>query len=158
MGKKNITHIGIFAALYFILTVVISPLSFGVVQIRFGEMFNHLINYNKRYILALIIGCAISNAFSPLGLIDEFWGLLGTLITTLSIYFINKHVHKMRNKYIVSTLVPPLCMFTVAFELTLVYKLPFWITYATTALGELISCLIGLVLITQLSKRIDLKK
>ncbi|MGJ3847732.1 QueT transporter family protein, partial [Levilactobacillus brevis] len=44
------------AALYVVLTTVLSALSFGPFQIRLSEMFNHLVVFNKRYIAAVTLG------------------------------------------------------------------------------------------------------
>lgn len=155
---KSIAKVGILAALYVVLTVLFAPLSYGAVQIRLSEMFNHMIDFNKRYIWALILGCALANFASSLGPIDLVFGVLGTTLSSLSIYFINKRVKDIRWKFAVSTIVPTFFTFTVALELVIVNKLPFWITWGTVAVGELISCLIGIVLVSALNKRFDLSK
>ena len=55
----SLTKAGIVAALYAALTLVLSPISYGAMQIRLSEIFNNLAVFNKRYIWALTIGCAI---------------------------------------------------------------------------------------------------
>lgn len=155
---KSVAKIGVLSALYVILTVLISPFSYGAIQIRLSEMFNHMINFNKRYIYALIIGCAIANINSPLGPIDLFFGVLGTTLSSYSIYFINKKIDNFKLKFVVSTLVPVFFTFTVALELNIINRLPFLLTWGTIAAGELISCLIGAFLTYAVSKRYDLTK
>ena len=51
-----------------------------------------------------------------------------------------------------------LTMVTVAAELSIMFDLPFFLTWLTTGLGELVSLLIGSVIVVQVSKRIDLTK
>lgn len=155
---KSVAKIGVLSALYVILTVLIAPFSYGAIQIRLSEMFNHMINFNKRYIYALILGCAVANINSPLGPIDLFFGVLGTALSSYSIYFINKKIDNFKLKFVVSTLVPVFFTFTVALELNIVNGLPFLLTWGTIAVGEFISCLIGAFLTYAVSKRYDLTK
>ena len=155
---KSVAKIGVLSALYVILTVLIAPFSYGAIQIRLSEMFNHMINFNKRYIYALILGCAVANINSPLGPIDLFFGVLGTALSSYSIYFINKKIDNFKLKFVVSTLVPVFFTFTVALELNIVNGLPFLLTWGTIAVGEFISCLIGAFLTYAVSRRYDLTK
>lgn len=156
---KSLTKVGITAALYVVLTLVVAPFSFGAFQFRVSDIFNHLIDFNKRYIWALTIGCAIANMASPLGPIDILVGTSGTLISGLLIYAINKHVSNLKAKLAVSTIIPTVVgMIPIALELHYVQHLPFWLTYGTSMVGELISCLVGVFLVYGLSKRIDLTK
>lgn len=156
---KSLTKVGITAALYVVLTLVVAPFSFGAFQFRVSEIFNHLIDFNKRYIWALTIGCAITNMASPLGPIDILVGTSGTLISGLLIYAINKHVSNLKAKLAVSTIIPTVIgMIPIALELHYVLHLPFWLTYGTSMVGEFISCLVGAFLVYGLSKRIDLTK
>ncbi|HFR3971972.1 TPA: QueT transporter family protein, partial [Streptococcus suis] len=49
-------------------------------------------------------------------------------------------------------------MFTIALELKVLYDLPFFLTWLTTAAGELLSLLVGAVVIDKLSKKINFEK
>jgi uncharacterized membrane protein len=162
MGNRKLKEIakgGVLAALYVVLTMLIAPLAYGPFQIRISEMFNHMIDFNKRYIWALTLGCFISNLQSPLGPVDTIIGTIGTLLTGVLIYAINKNIHSLKKKLVVSTLVPSFIgMLPVAMELYYLQHVPFWATYASTVVGELISLLIGVFLVLALSKRMDLTK
>lgn len=162
MGNRKLKEIakgGVLAALYVVLTMLIAPLAYGPFQIRISEMFNHMIDFNKRYIWALTLGCFISNLQSPLGPVDTIIGTIGTLLTGVLIYVINKNIHSLKKKLVVSTLVPSFIgMLPVAMELYYLQHVPFWATYASTVVGELISLLIGVFLVLALSKRMDLTK
>lgn len=152
----SMTKIGLVAALYVAVTLAIAPFSYGAVQLRLAEGFNHLAVFNKRNIIALTIGCAIANLASPLGIIDIVFGSLGTLVMTTLSYFVTKRIKSVPLKLAISTVICTLMTFSVAIELHLVSKLPFWPTYATVALGEFLSMALGAVVIYLVQKRMDL--
>lgn len=155
----SMTKAGVTAALYVVLTFAVAPFSYGAFQFRISEMFNHLIDFNKRYIWALTIGCLITNITSPLGPIDMIVGTLGTLSSGLIIYFITKHIPNLIGKLVVSTIVPTVVgMLPIAIELHIVQHVPFWLTYGTSMIGEFGSCLVGAFITYALAKRIDLTK
>lgn len=165
MQNKNYSQIqsiakgGILTALYVAFTMLIAPLAYGPLQFRISEMFNHLVDFNKRYIWALTLGCLITNLQSPLGPIDMIVGTFGTLISGALIWLINKHVDDLKYKLMVSTIIPTFVgMLPIAIELHYVQHLPFLVTYGTSMCGEFISCLVGAFLVYRLSKHIDLTK
>lgn len=53
---RDITKTAVVAALYVVITMLLSTVSFGVVQIRIAEMFNYLVLFNKRYIWGVSLG------------------------------------------------------------------------------------------------------
>ncbi|ANK67880.1 QueT transporter family protein [Loigolactobacillus backii] len=154
----TLTKAGLIAGLYVAISLVIAPYSFGAVQFRFAEMFNHLAVFNKRYIWALTLGCLITNFFSPLGVIDVVCGTLGTLVMTTISYFVSRYVKSVALKLTISTVVCTLAMWSVALELHVINHLPFWPTYLTVAIGELASMVVGGFLIYAVSRQIDLTK
>jgi len=72
------------AALYTAVTVGLTPLSYGPVQVRFAEALNLLAFVNPVFAPGVILGCLIANLFSPIPL---DW-LFGTVATALSAFFI----------------------------------------------------------------------
>ena len=154
----NITKIAIVAALYVVLTVIVSPLSYAGIQLRFSEGLDHLVVFNKRYVWALTIGCFIANLFSPMGIIDIIFGTLETFLAAGITYLLSKISSSIFIKLLISILINTLMMWIIALELHLYNNLPFWPTYGTVALGEFISLTIGAVIIYTLNKYIDLKK
>lgn len=161
MNKKYIrtltTNI-IVAAVYVTITLLFGVLSFGVIQIRLSEGLNHLICYNTRYFLGIVLGVIIANVFSPLGLIDVFVGTFQTVAGLGISLLIFKKVTDVKKRMMVNIAVMTVSMFIIALELTYVFGLPFWPTYATVALGEAISMTIGALLIYQINKVIDFKE
>lgn len=85
---KDITFIGIFAALYAVLTIAIAPLSYGVIQFRASDILTIACIRDKRLIPAFTIGCFIANLFSPLGLMDVVFGTAATLCGCFLLYAI----------------------------------------------------------------------
>ena len=86
-SSLRLARIAISAALYAVMSLAVYPLSFGAVQIRFAEMLVLLCFFNKDYAYAMILGCFIVNLFSPLGIIDVFFGTLGTAFAVVAIRY-----------------------------------------------------------------------
>ncbi|CDG05237.1 Putative uncharacterized protein yiaC [Lactococcus lactis subsp. lactis A12] len=77
----DIVTIAIVAALYVILTMTpgLSAISYGPIQFRVSEMLNFTAFFNKKYIIAVTIGCMISN-FLSFTWADVIVGGLSTLV------------------------------------------------------------------------------
>ncbi|MFG1200023.1 QueT transporter family protein [Pediococcus acidilactici] len=130
--------------------------SYGVVQLRLSEMFNHLAAFNKRYIFAVTLGVLIVNIFSPLGVVDMIFGTAGTLIGTTLTYFTARNIGAKPLKFLIATLCQLPGMFLVDLEMHLYMNLPLFPTYWVLALGEITSMAIGAVIIYLITKKINL--
>lgn len=75
------------AAIYAVITYLFLSLSYGPLQFRISEILVLLIFYNKKFLPGLLVGCAIANLGSPLGLPDV---ILGTFASFLAFLFIPK--------------------------------------------------------------------
>ncbi|WP_136303402.1 QueT transporter family protein [Streptococcus pyogenes] len=155
-------HIGLVAALYVVLTITppLNAISYGMYQFRISEMMNFLAFYHRKYIIAVTLGCMIANFYS-FGLIDVFVGGGSTLIfVTLGVILFSKYqkdylFNGIFNKaFVYFSFFFATSMFTVAIELYF-FEAPFLLTWFTTALGELVSLLIGSLIIDKLSQRIS---
>lgn len=131
-SSLDLAKIAAVAAIYFVLTMAISPFSYGPVQFRAAEILNLLAFFNPIYIIAVTLGCFISNLFSPFGIYDVIFGTLHTLISLTLIW-------KTRN-ILMASLWPAVMSFIIAFELRLVLNVPFLETYMFVALSEVIIC------------------
>lgn len=83
MTKKPVIYLvrsAVISALYFCLTTVLSPISFGVVQFRLSEALTMLPFLFPEASIGLCIGCALSNIVSPFGIWDVIVGSLVTLV------------------------------------------------------------------------------
>ncbi|AAK33694.1 QueT transporter family protein [Streptococcus pyogenes] len=155
-------HIGLVAALYVVLTITppLNAISYGMYQFRISEMMNFLAFYHRKYIIAVTLGCMIANFYS-FGLIDVFVGGGSTLIfVTLGVILFSKYqkdylFNGIFNKaFVYFSFFFATSMFNVAIELYF-FGAPFLLTWFTTALGELVSLLIGSLIIDKLSQRIS---
>ncbi|MBS4769883.1 QueT transporter family protein [Carnobacteriaceae bacterium zg-ZUI240] len=81
--QKNLTKqivLALVAAIYVAMTVLVAPISYGPLQFRISETLNHLMAYNKKYIVSLGVGVFLANTTSPFGWIDMLFGTLATLL------------------------------------------------------------------------------
>ena len=136
--------IALIAAMYAALTLGIAPLSYGAIQFRFAEILTLLCFYRKQYGYALILGCAISNLFSPLGPLDMIFGVASTVFSVV-------FIPKMKSLWVAS-LFPTISMGLIAWELKLLGA-PFWFSLLTCAIGEfVVVTLLGVPLFLVLEK------
>ncbi|WP_033829643.1 QueT transporter family protein [Bacillus andreraoultii] len=155
----NLTKSGIVAGLYVAVTLILSAVSFGAIQFRLSEMFNYLALFHKRYISAITLGVVIVNfIMSPMWFLDVPIGGTATLLVLIFSRMVTKNMKDLKVKLAVTALIFALSMFTVAGQLHFVFHAPFWMTYLTVALGELLSMSIGGILIYSVNKKIDLRK
>ena len=153
----ELTKMAIITALYVVITIALSTISFGVVQFRIAEMFNFLALYKKRYIYAVTLGVAIANLWSQLGIIDVVVGSLATLITLTIVHHVLKKVENEILKYVITIIIVSISMFSIAGIIVMVEPgTPFLATWLTLAIEETITMSIGGVIIYTLNKRLDL--
>lgn len=128
---KQLTKIAIVTALYIVSTMAIAPIGYGPVQFRISEVLNLLVFVNPLYGVSLILGCAISNLFSPLGIYDV---LFGTIATALSVVFIAKS----KNLFIASLWPSLFNSIIIGLELYYLSNLPFIATFGSILISEFI--------------------
>ena len=157
LSVSELTKMALVAALYVAVTVLLSVISFGAVQLRLSEMFNYLALYNKRYVVAVTLGVILANFMSPTWIVDVPIGGIATFLVLLLCRSITKHIANI-GKMVVTALIFAVSMFTVAGQLTILYDLPFWATWFTVGIGELLSMTVGGLTIYLLNKKIDLSK
>lgn len=149
----------IVAALYVAITMLVAPISFGQVQFRIAEMFNHLVAFDARFAIGVTLGVLISNAlFSNVGPIDLVFGVGHTIVTLAIFIFICKFVKNMWARLIINSLLFTFTMFIIAFQLNLVLELPFWETWAFVAIGEFVVMMVGVPIMAALNKRLKFDK
>ncbi|WP_306796003.1 QueT transporter family protein [Lysinibacillus sphaericus] len=158
MSVSELTKTALVAALYVAVTVLLSVISFGAVQLRLSEMFNYLALYNKRYVYAVTLGVILANFMSPTWIVDVPIGGIATFLVLVLCRSITKRIANDIVKMVVTALIFAVSMFTVAGQLTILYDLPFWATWFTVGVGELLSMTVGGLTIYLLNKKIDLSK
>jgi len=124
----------IIAAMYAVLTIFF-PWSSGQIQVRISEALTILPFFTPAAIPGLFTGCFIANILVPsgAGVIDMIFGSLATLTAAYLSY-------KMPRKYLVP--LPPVVINAVAVAgiWKAVAGLPFFVTMAWVAAGEIIAC------------------
>ncbi len=149
INARRLAITGCIAALYVALTMGLPMISYGPVQFRISEALNLLALIDPIFGLGVIVGCLISNCFSPLGPIDVF---VGTIATTIGLYAMI-YMHKRTGNLIIASLCPMFANILVAFELTFVFSTPLIYNIFTIFIGEfvVITC-IGCPLFVLLQK------
>ncbi len=159
---SDLTKAAIVSALYIVVTMVFAAVSYGPVQFRFSEGLNNLVVFNKRYIVAVTLGCFITNIFSPNGVIDMVVGTAETFINLITIYFVAKLLKSLASKLVASVLIGTFYMFIIAFEIAIIGHSAFWPTfwgsYLTTAIGEFVTMAVGAVVVYIINLKYDLSK
>lgn len=147
---NTIMKLSIIAGLYVVLTYAFSFISFGKIQFRIAEILMLLCFFNKKYSIALILGCFIANLFSPYGLPDIIFGTLATAIACGGLVLFKGH-HLW-----LASLSVPFGNIIVGIEITLVNNLPLNAGIITTLgvlLGEfVVASLIGVHIFKWLMK------
>lgn len=153
---QTIVSTAIIAAMYVAVTMIIQPIAYGPIQVRLSEMFNYLVLFKKRYIWGVTLGVFLSNFMSPTWTLDVPIGTISTLIVLFLVLWLVKMTDNLKIKFVIMAVVFALSMFTVAGELFIAFRSPFWFNYLTIGLGELASMVIGGILIYFVDKRIDI--
>ncbi|WP_374963966.1 QueT transporter family protein [Lysinibacillus sp. RS5] len=157
MKIKFLATSGIIAALYIAVTLLVGSFGFSEVQFRISEMFNHLVAFNPRFAVGIIIGVFISNIFSPNGILDLFFGVGHSMITLGLFIFICKFVKNIWARLVINTLLFTCTMFIIALELNIVLEIPFFWTWLTVAAGEFVVLAVGAPIMYLLNKRLNFK-
>ncbi|MDN6627134.1 MAG: QueT transporter family protein [Pisciglobus halotolerans] len=155
MKTKKMVINAIVAALYIAVTLVVAPLSYGAIQFRLSEIFNHLAVFNKNYIIGIGAGVFIANLFSPLGWYDIVFGLAHTLISLIVLTFLTKHVSNKWLKMSANILLFAFFSFIIAWELKLAFNAPFWLNYGFVAIGEIVVMGIGMPLMKYIDGKVQ---
>lgn len=149
---KRITSNAVIAAIYFVLTVAISPFAFGPIQVRVSEFLVLLCFFRKDFTIGLTIGCALANWLAPgaFGGWDILIGSFATLISCLGIC-LSKHL-------LIATIYPVLANgIIIGLELYYLYNISdfgLWGGIGFVALGEFISVsIIGYIIVRLLARR-----
>jgi len=130
MNVKKLAKPSIIAALYIVITVAIAPISYGALQLRLSEVLTLLAFVDSSYITGLVLGCAISNFWSPLGIVDV---IVGAFATFLSVYMMSKS----KNLFIASLCPTINCIF-ISLELYFIMDVPIWLSLGSIAVSEFI--------------------
>ena len=162
----RLTQTALIAALYAVLTLILPVASFGPVQLRFSEALTLLPVISKRAIVGLTIGCAIANALGVAmganiaGAWDILFGAAATLIAALLSYACRRV--RVKGAAVLSAIFPILVnAVIIGAELTWVVLDTFTfggflLMAGQVALGEIVPCLVGGVLLVKVLEKTGL--
>ena len=137
---------GVVAAVYAVLTMI-NPLSFGFLQFRVSTLLLPLAIYVPQVRVGLVVGTAIGNINSSLGIIDI---VLGAIISFIAVYF----VAKIKYRVIKSLLYALDSGIIVSVELYYVLKTPILYNILTVGVTGFILYFIGTYLMEKLYKQL----
>ncbi len=146
MNTRKLVRIAVIAALYAAITIVLHPLSYGVVQVRVSEALTVVPFIFPESILGLFLGCLIANIYGGLGMIDIVFGSMATLIAGYL-------TRKMPGVWLAP--LPPVLVnaIVVAFILRLVIGAPLVLSMVYVGVGQALACYgLGLPLLYLLRK------
>ena len=139
MRIKNICLCGIIAALYVALTLI-NPISWGSLQFRIANILCVLPFVCKRTAPGILIGIAIANFFSPLGLIDVLFGVAAEGVA----YAAMVYGPYRRAPAAAKLLALSLCVAAiVGAELTMVYQIPYLVNFVSLFISTAIITGVG---------------
>lgn len=130
----------IVAALYYALCLI-NPWDYGIINLRFAEIFIVLAFYNKKFIPGLIIGCFIVNLFSDIPY-DFIIGTTQTALACLVYYF-------MKNKYLATFLNALSCGIIIGLELHFFFAEPLLLSIGSVFISELTILSIGFLIFNE---------
>lgn len=149
---RFIAEVGIIAALYAVLTIVVAPISYGPMQIRISEALCVLPYFTAAAVPGLFIGCLIANGFglvlgSSLGLMDVIVGSAATLAAAWL-------AAKTRIRWLVPLPAVVLNAALVPWTLSVMLGLPYWINVLWVGAGQIVACYgLGYPLLLILNRR-----
>lgn len=141
---RMLAQASVIAAAYAALTMLLQPISFGIVQFRVSEALTILPVLTPAAIPGLFVGCLLSNILGGFGWVDIVFGSLATLMAAWLTWL-------LRKRWWLAP-VPPIVINTlvVGSYIWLLFdrSLPYALSLGWFALGEAGSCvLLGLPLL-----------
>ena len=133
---KKITRIGVVAALYATITLVLGSISYVQIQFRISEVMTLLPLFGKEYILSLTIGCFLANVIGP-------YGVPGTLATFISVYLVyltGKYMKGKKGYLIIASLWPTIVNAIIIGGVMLhgLFKLPLILSILEVGFGQFV--------------------
>ncbi len=154
---RDLTLVALISSLYAIGTILIAPISYGIVQARLTDsliLLSYLPDFGFCAVLGVTLGNIIANFFSPYGLPDVILGTLANLFSSLSVMYVAKL--KIKHGIIVAAFIASLEIAIIVGVglLYFIYSVAsIELAFLSVFTGELISIMIvGVILIKAVSK------
>jgi len=147
---KDIAEIALVAAIYFVLTVIFSSISFLPLQFRVGEITKSIVVFNKKYAISMMIGNFFANLFSPFaGTMELIFMPLSNLIGCTIGYYIGRAIHKLVGAVFVAIWIAA----SVGITLNISANIPFIPTFLSVGLAETVLLVTGYFLLFAIEKK-----
>lgn len=151
VNVRFLAYAGVIAAVYTVFTVMLAPISYGLMQCRVSEALCVLPYFTDAAVPGLFIGCLLSNLIGGAPIYDVIFGSLATLLAATATFY-------MRNRwswYLAP--LPPVVFNGLIVGAMLVYvygvDVPLWLSCLYVAAGEGLACYgLGLPLICAMEK------
>ena len=149
-NTRTLARAAIIAALYTVLTLLLQPLSYGEVQIRFSEALTLLPILLPEAVPALAVGCLLANILGGCTIFDIVFGTLATLLAALC-------TRRLRDRFWLAALMPVLFNGVIVgavvhYCYAPVFPLP--LSMLSVAAGEAVACLVVGPLLVRVMQRI----
>ena len=149
-NTRTLVRAALIAALYTVLTLLLQPLSYGEVQIRFSEALTLLPILLPEAVPALAVGCLLANILGGCTIFDIVFGTLATLLAALC-------TRRLRNRFWLAALMPVLFNGVIVgavvhYCYAPIFPLP--LSMLSVAAGEAVACLIVGPLLVRVMQRI----
>lgn len=158
---KKITNQAMIASIYTVLSIALSAVTFGTVQVRISEALTLLPIYSITNIWGVTIGCFLTNLIgfftgaNILGALDMLFGTLATFSAAVMSYFFRNIRFK---GFPVLSAVPPILFnaVVVGWELCLFLNngvfnpFIFWTQAFSVGAGQLLSCGVAGLMMTKI--------
>ena len=164
LSVRRLVRCAVIAAVYVVVCLVLSPFSYGAVQVRVAEALCLLPVFGAEYIVGVTLGCFLANLLGST-VVDVVFGTLATLLACLVTY-------KLRDIRVKGLAIPaslPPVVFNMiivgAFEITFFFSdgaptaMLAVFNAVTVGIGELISCtILGVALVKLIESNAGLNK
>ena len=149
-NTRTLVRAALIAALYTVLTLLLQPLSYGEVQIRFSEALTLLPILLPEAVPALAVGCLLANILGGCTIFDIVFGTLATLLAALC-------TRRLRNRFWLAALMPVLFNGVIVgavvhYCYAPIFPLP--LSMLSVAAGEAVACLAVGPLLVRVMQRI----
>lgn len=137
-NTRTLVRAALIAALYTVLTLLLQPLSYGEVQIRFSEALTLLPILLPEAVPALAVGCLLANILGGCTIFDIVFGTLATLLAALC-------TRRLRDRFWLAALMPVLFNGVIVgavvhYCYAPIFPLP--LSMLSVAAGEAVACLV----------------
>ena len=147
---KFLTAAGLIAAMYTVLCLVFSPISYGAVQVRIAEALCVLPYFTPAAVPGLTVGCFLANLLCGMtNVMDIIFGTFATLLGAL----LARAVRKYKFLVPVPSILANTIILPFVFRFAYGEAQPLLLMMGFVGIGEILSCgVLGLGLLFVLSK------